>query len=258
MQQKERCAIAYRNNRSEAVLEQLKRLIAQNTKPGDRLPTEKALAETFQVGRSTIRECLSALTVQGLVERRNGATFVAKTLPVGCLADPFNLLISLKVAKVADLLELREMLELSAIPLVVKRATPENLRPLERIHWQMQNPDASREDFLQNDVAFHQALVAIAGNSALTELYAALRKVIAENQTELSAVAAVQDDSIASHGVLLNALREGNAQKVLRCMQDQLRLTRIFHGLPPTTAPEAKTTSETAVPSKPGKESSDA
>ena len=100
--------------------------------------------------------------------------------------------------------------------------------------------------------------MAIAGNSALTELYAALRKVIAENQTELSAVAAVQDDSIASHGVLLNALREGNAQKVLRCMQDQLRLTRIFHGLPPTTAPEAKTTSETAVPSKPGKESSDA
>ena len=75
MQQKERCAIAYRNNRSEAVLEQLKRLIAQNTKPGDRLPTEKALAETFQVGRSTIRECLSALTVQGLVERLPGGPF---------------------------------------------------------------------------------------------------------------------------------------------------------------------------------------
>ena len=250
----EGCPITYRNSRSESVQEQLKRLIAQNMKPGDRLPTEKTLAESFQVGRSTIRESLSALAVLGLVERRNGATFVAKTPPADCLADPLNLLISLRVGNVADLLELRELLELAVLPLAAKRATPEALRPLERIHWRMQDPDASREQFLQNDVAFHQALVAIAGNSVLTELYGALRKVIAENQTELSSVAAVQDDSIASHGVLLAALREHNVPKAMRCMQDQLRITRICHGLPPAPegAPEANTTTQT------GKEPSDA
>ncbi|WP_088006632.1 FadR/GntR family transcriptional regulator [Indiicoccus explosivorum] len=50
----------------------------QNIQPGDRLPSERELAETLQVGRSTIREALRSLELLGLIETRRGeGTFLS-------------------------------------------------------------------------------------------------------------------------------------------------------------------------------------
>ncbi|MGM0897283.1 MAG: FadR/GntR family transcriptional regulator [Bacillota bacterium] len=50
----------------------------QNIRPGDRIPSERELAEQLAVGRSTIREALRSLELLGLIETRRGeGTFLA-------------------------------------------------------------------------------------------------------------------------------------------------------------------------------------
>jgi GntR family transcriptional repressor for pyruvate dehydrogenase complex len=57
----------------EIIAEQIKNQIMSGAlKPGERLPTSKELSERYQVGRSTVREALSALEVMGFIETRQG------------------------------------------------------------------------------------------------------------------------------------------------------------------------------------------
>lgn len=64
--------------RYELVLNELKRLIEQKFKEGDKLPSEVELAKMFGVSRSTLREALRILEEEGYVIRKHGiGTFVA-------------------------------------------------------------------------------------------------------------------------------------------------------------------------------------
>ena len=111
---------------SDNVLKQLENLIVKELKPGEKLPTEAQLSETFSVSRSTIRESMKVLSAKGLVVRKNQGTFVSEKVNK-CLIDPLDLLINMKIGNVRDLLELREMLELQTIRVAAERISEDLL-----------------------------------------------------------------------------------------------------------------------------------
>jgi GntR family transcriptional regulator, transcriptional repressor for pyruvate dehydrogenase complex len=79
-----------------AAIEQLRVLIQNGTlKPGDRLPTERQLAEMLGVSRPTVREALSALTLLNVVESRQGSGRVVRSLDLSAMAAPLQVLLSL-------------------------------------------------------------------------------------------------------------------------------------------------------------------
>ena len=94
---------------TDTVIQKLENMIA-GMKPGDRLPTESALAEQFAVGRSTIRESLKVLSYGKRIVRTNEGTFVAESTS-DHLVDPLNFIVNMDVGNVLELIELREMLE---------------------------------------------------------------------------------------------------------------------------------------------------
>lgn len=62
----------------DIVLDIRKMISQENIRPGDRIPSERELAEILKVGRSTIREALRSLELLGLIETRRGeGTFLA-------------------------------------------------------------------------------------------------------------------------------------------------------------------------------------
>ncbi|KXT76132.1 Transcriptional regulator in cluster with beta-lactamase, GntR family [Streptococcus sp. DD10] len=63
------------------IRDQIKNEIDQEIwKIGERLPSERDLSETFQVSRMTLRQAISLLVEDGVLERRVGSgTFVAST-----------------------------------------------------------------------------------------------------------------------------------------------------------------------------------
>ena len=54
-------------------------LLLRNAEPGERLPSEPALAKRFGVSRTTIREVMSQLEAEGFIQRRQGSgTYVSR------------------------------------------------------------------------------------------------------------------------------------------------------------------------------------
>jgi len=112
---------------TQAIL--LKRLSA-----GDRLPSERSLADQFQVGRLTVREALRALETKGLIKIRHGRGGGAY---VG-FADPHTLPsaimdnLQLEGITHAQMIEARIGLECAIVQYAIVHATGEDLEHIER------------------------------------------------------------------------------------------------------------------------------
>nr|WP_307190169.1 GntR family transcriptional regulator [Geomicrobium sp. JCM 19039] len=100
----------------EEVADSLKGAIEKgDLKPGDRLESVEKLAERFAVGRSAIREALSALRATGLVDIRHGeGTFVRSYESID-LKIPYSSLLLVNPKEIKELLEVRKILEVGSV-----------------------------------------------------------------------------------------------------------------------------------------------
>jgi DNA-binding FadR family transcriptional regulator len=74
----------------DTVVAQLRDLVTSGSlQPGERLPSERSLAERFEVSRNTVREALRMLEVNGMITRRrgrNGGAFIVAQHPPSVIA----------------------------------------------------------------------------------------------------------------------------------------------------------------------------
>ena len=88
----------------EEVVTQIHELIREGRlKAGDQLPSERELAETFQVSRASVREALRALETHGLIISRTGMGNFIADLPVESLVAPLAKLLTEEKNALADI-----------------------------------------------------------------------------------------------------------------------------------------------------------
>ncbi|WP_123043692.1 FadR/GntR family transcriptional regulator [Cohnella candidum] len=160
----------------ELVADRLLRRIREGEwAPGSRLPSVVELAEAYGVGRSTIREAVSALKATGWLDvRHGGGTFVKSVLPndakIG--AD----LLFQGADSLIELLEVRKALEVEAAYLAASRRSAGDLERLRRLLAEMErgldSPDTSEGE--RADTEFHMAIAAASGNQLLLQLMESL------------------------------------------------------------------------------------
>ncbi|MBO0871488.1 MAG: FadR family transcriptional regulator, partial [Micromonosporaceae bacterium] len=121
---------------SEVIVEQMRELIRKGKLvPGDRLPSERSLCERFGVSRVTVREALRVLEASGLVEIRVGArggAFVTQPSSQR-VGEGLAELLTLAPMTASDVTEARIVFELGILPLVVERATEEDIAALREL-----------------------------------------------------------------------------------------------------------------------------
>jgi len=128
--------------------------------PGEKLPSERELAEEFGVSRPTIRDAMIALEFQGLVEARQGSGVYVNALPTaaGDSAEP--------EVGALELTEARRLFEGEACALSAATATDAHLDHLDQLVGQMARglvPDEVER--LEQD--FHMAIARATGNAAI-------------------------------------------------------------------------------------------
>ena len=117
-----------KGRRYEQVAEQIQQLIASGAlKPGDRLPPERELAAKFGVGRSSLRDAIRTLEVMGIVESRHGSGTVVRDLSTDALVVPLASVLARKRELVAELLDVRRMIEPALAARAAANATEEEL-----------------------------------------------------------------------------------------------------------------------------------
>lgn len=203
---------------SDTIIEKLEEMIL-TMKPGDRLPTEMELSEMFSVGRSTIRESMKVLAAKKMVVRRNEGTFVADAVN-GCLVEPLNMIIRMTEGDINSLVELREILELSAIEMAAQRATQSDISDLERANWLMLEPGLSPIEKQNRDIEFHATLAKITGNMVIVELLNAVRTVIAQKiETKDGVIRGISSLGGEYHQEMIAAISEQDPVKARQCMK---------------------------------------
>jgi len=178
-------AIRKSSTAPEIVVEQiLKKLQSGEIATGARLPSQRALAQSFGVGRSSMREALNALAVMGYLDVQQGrGTFIAQQLPD---ANPSisKLQAALKAGSLLDVIELRETLECKAAELAAERSDSRHLRRLEQALRDMEESQGDYRRFLQADVEFHITLAEATTNQIFSEIVRfLLEKMVGHHET---------------------------------------------------------------------------
>lgn len=163
-----------RKDASGQIARQLRNAISQGVwQPGERLPTEQELAETFDVARATAREGLKLLSATGLVvsaRGSNGGTFVA--IPdaeevAEQLSDAIQLWYRAGNVSVQDVDEARWVLEMQCVDLAARRRTEQDLAAIRRPVEASRDFEMDIADWLDLDLEFHTAVTKAAKNKIL-------------------------------------------------------------------------------------------
>ncbi|WAH37174.1 FadR/GntR family transcriptional regulator [Alicyclobacillus dauci] len=137
-----------------------------NLKPGEKLATIDNLAKQFYVGKSTIREALSILKAEGLIESVQGdGTYVSSHSVEHFSRNSFKSLGS--VSELRELLQVRKVLEVGTIGLAAVHRTSEDLQELRRIVEEMRSAIGNEELSQIHDVSFHRAIARATQNRIL-------------------------------------------------------------------------------------------
>lgn len=145
-------------------------------KPGDKLPTESAIMAQHEVSRTVVREAISHLQANGLVETRHGiGTFVIEAAPanMGLLAETI-----VNLRDVLAILELRICLETEAAGLAASRRTDEQAAQLQQVLAAMQQGIADHNATVGDDVQFHLLIAQSTGNKYFVDIQTQLGSTI--------------------------------------------------------------------------------
>ena len=196
----------------EEIVDQIRGLIASGElQAGDQLPSERELAERFQVSRASIREALTALQVLGVLERsRTGGGLAARTNHVWFTIAPLNGYPATG-GHLLEQIEVRRMIEPEMGRLAAERAQADDV---ERIGACLRQMDADIQAGglgAEADAAFHAAIATCTGNELLTQIVAVIGQTIREHR-ELFQTPEGARQSLAEHGEILAAIERGDGE----------------------------------------------
>lgn len=191
--------------------------------PGEKLPSERQLSETFGVGRSVIREGIKSLGLLGLVEFRHGGGTYLRSSDSDLLPRVIEWGLMLGERNTADLVEARQHIERVTSELAATRRTDEQLNSIEDALEAMRTA-ATIDDFVDADVRFHLAVAKASGNSVLGNmltnisslLHVWIHRVV---EAEYAKVVATHEESswpsacssFQEHVPVVEAIRAGDA-----------------------------------------------
>jgi GntR family transcriptional repressor for pyruvate dehydrogenase complex len=167
----------------ELVLEQIQAQIQTGRlKAGDRLPSERDLAQALGVSRVAVREAVGVLKAFGVARTAVGSGSEAGTFLDAAPADALSRLLEMHVllasVATADLVRARIALERESARLAATHARDADWHQL-RVHLDaMADPACSVPDFNIQDAAFHVAIARASGNPLVAELTTALRNAM--------------------------------------------------------------------------------
>ena len=204
---------------------------------GDKLPPEKALAESLGVSRPIVREALARLKADGRIDTRQGAgAFVADRNKIAAFrfarspgttaGTPVDETLAADLAE-REMLELRQIVESGAAELAALRRNDADISAIRAAVEAMDSALRARADGSTEDDAFHNAIAAATHNEQLTKFvafvgaqFSASRKVTWDQSGYGVGITEIGQED---HRSIFNAIEAGNGSAAKRLAHDHVQ-----------------------------------
>ena len=196
-----------RNKVYEEVAKQIERLILTKLQPGDKLPSERELAEMLGVSRSSIRDAIRSLELLGMVEPRQGAGTVVREISADSVVNPLATLLTRQRQSVTELLDFRKMLEPPLAARAATHATAEEVAEMEEILRRQEDKLRRGEVPVEEDAEFHYSIAMAAENSVVLKVLDVLMDLLRETRERSLQVEGRPQKSLAGHRRVLSAIK---------------------------------------------------
>lgn len=195
--------------------------------PGERLPSERDLAQRFEVSRSNVREAIAVLETHRLVERRPQSGVFLRTGHRDAGLDAMLLEqgagLPLTATDVRDLYEFRQMLEVRAVAMACERRTPQDVSRIDAVIALSEERLARGLSLADQDAQFHLAVIEAAHNQLLVRAANWFYLLSGQRRQHYFADRRHGRRSLNQHIGLRDAIRDGNAKRAQLLLNAHLR-----------------------------------
>ncbi|NLB71817.1 MAG: FadR family transcriptional regulator [Chloroflexi bacterium] len=182
----------------EEIIKQIEDMINSGEMlPGDKLPSERDLAQRLNVSRTTLAQALRVLEADGILVVRSGSgRFIRRSNQTEYSESVLG---TLKREAIVDLLEVREVIEKKTVELACTRATEEDLQEIEK--WVVKNGNYTA------DISFHISIAQASHNDVFYNIMKSSMNLL-YNTREYSLLRSRSlDDIHGEHFEIFDAIR---------------------------------------------------
>jgi len=191
--------------------------------PGDRLPPERQLAQTFGVSRGSLRQAFQALADRQIIESRHGdGTYLLRPLDTALPGEAIVTAIGEQRGFLRDVLEFRQMLEPQIAALAAQRIGPEDLDRLKVLVCDQQRALLAGREEDAFDVEFHQLLARSLANRVVDRVLTTTQSILNQTRSTWLQSSERRHASVAGHLRIIDALESGDAEAAFTAMQTHL------------------------------------
>ena len=197
--------------------------------PGERLPSERALAERYNVSRPLIREAMQRLKERGLVHVQPGSGTYLREPSALDWARPLDAVSPHRSATTRQLVEARVMLEEQAAMLASTRASKHDLAMIDRA---LASFDSASDviDRARCDIAFHLLVAKASHNPVVEMMFGAIAPLVFEVMLRSLDDSDVMRTGAPLHHVALEAIRRGDGAGAAAAMREHINLAAKMFG----------------------------
>ncbi len=208
------------------IIKNIKEIInKKNLEPGDKLPSERMLADKLNVSRNNVREAIHKLEFYGILKTiPQSGTFIAN-IGVIAMNGMIDDILRLNAPDFKSLVETRILLELKTARLAALRRTDEDLEQIESALSAYKEKVLQGEDAVQEDLLFHLAIARASGNSSMNTFMLAITPEIITNFKKYH----VCDDNqaflgIKEHEDIYEAIKNKDTHLAKQKMKDHFKI----------------------------------
>jgi GntR family transcriptional repressor for pyruvate dehydrogenase complex len=216
-------------------------ILSGQLKPGDQLPAERDLAQSFGVSRTAVREAVKTLREKGLVEAFSGrGTFVTNGTSQA-IRQSLDLMIRINQQEgSAHLAELRLVLEPEIAGLAASRIDGQLLGTMREMLAIMERNLQDREAYIEADLDFHLALAEAAGNPLILSLLDSIVGLLREQRSRIFEVEGGPERGQYHHKRILAAVEQRKPEAARSAMREHLQQVLSDSSSPIKTASNSK------------------
>ena len=212
-------------NPADKIIRQIRALITSGQlNPGDKLPSERKLAEKLGVGRMHVRYAIQKLEFYGILKTLPQSGTIIAGLGINALEGLITDVLDLEEADFTSLVETRVILEISGAAKAAERRTTEDLIAIENALIAYEKKVNSGLPAVEEDLMFHLKIAEASKNTVLKSLMLIITPDIVKSYTDLKVCGEETTlRTIEEHNMILQYIKKSDPEKVMLAMEEHLR-----------------------------------